>query len=345
MRRLVDSDLAVRQLLPPPGTRRHFQAADGQPLRYPAGSQPPSGPVTIVHELDGSLRLLVSRARTASPDPRVRQLFQDGQLRLNGLDDLVAVIRGPAYGPVTPDLPVVPPPISGWSEADSADVPTSSKIHAALAVKIAGQSAALARLASGLALHLRKPAPAAPYSALLLGPSGVGKTAVARSLPGCLGPDPYGDPWRWLQVDCGELTGSDQLNRVIGAAPGYVGHQEGSPLVEVLGEGRAVVVFDEIEKAHPHLLNSVLLGLLDHGRLSNPRSHRGESRMIDARHSVIVFTSNLAAEELPPRSLEDAAGRQHLRRHGVRPELVGRLDDVIHFRRCPGRNWRPPPGW
>jgi ATP-dependent Clp protease ATP-binding subunit ClpA len=158
----------------------------------------------------------------------------------------------------------------------------------------------------------------------------VGKSETVLQLAAALAETEPQRGWSPLIIDGGEITGEDQLNRILGAAPGFVGHDEGSPLANALASGPAVIMFDEIEKAHPSLMNRVLLGLLDRGRVSIPNPQRGQSRALDASGSIVLFTSNLAIDDLPANAAEEDL-RQHLRRHGLRPELVGRLSDIVQF--------------
>lgn len=319
-------------LIPPPGVERLLKRAGRARFAYPEDSLPSSGPVVIAHRRAGGLELRVTPTLNPRLTGRVGQLFSTGAIALggpeevSGLGDELLAQWASAAGP------------DRW-RVDAAEVdalraavptPTAAWLAAALTHRIVGQDEPLSVLASATARHLRKLHPQAPCSVLLIGPTGVGKTEAALQLVEALREAEPDRGWSSFVVDGGEITGEDQLNRVLGAAPGYVGYDQGSPLANALGSGPAVLIFDEVEKAHPALLNRVLLGLLDRGRVSVPNPERGQERALDASEGVVVFTSNLAVDELRP-GLTSEALREHLRRNGLRPELVGRLGEVVQF--------------
>jgi ATP-dependent Clp protease ATP-binding subunit ClpB len=168
--------------------------------------------------------------------------------------------------------------------------------------------------------------PARPIgSFIFLGPTGVGKTELARSIAELL----FDDEHAMVRIDMSEYMEKHAVSRLIGAPPGYVGHEEGGQLTEaVRRRPYSVLLFDEIEKAHPDVFN-VLLQLLDDGRLTD-----SQGRTVDFRNTVVIMTSNLGSEifnetGLPAREKE-AAVREAVRRH-FRPEFVNRIDDVVVF--------------
>ena len=334
---------ALAQLLPPPGTERQLKRGGAPRFSYPIGCAPEQGPVVITHRSAGGFELRVRRATNPHLRGRVAQLFAEGVLSFTSpdevraffVDELRAAWRsGPggtlAHADNTGVRTQVDEAAVTALRRSTPRIPTADYLAQALGRRIVGQEAPLRLIAAGTARHLRKQSPQAPYSALLIGPTGVGKTEAALQLATTLATVDPARGWRAVMVNCGEITGEDQLNRVLGAAPGYVGHDQGSPIADALGGGPAILVFDEIEKAHPSLLNRVLLGLLDRGRFSIPNARRGEARDADARGSLVLFTSNLAVADLAPGASQDDL-RDHLRRHGLRPELVGRLRDVVQF--------------
>ena len=164
-------------------------------------------------------------------------------------------------------------------------------------------------------------------SFIFLGPTGVGKTELARSLAAFL----FDDDRAMVRIDMGEYQEKHTVSRLIGAPPGYVGYEEGGQLTEaVRRRPYSVVLLDEIEKAHPEVFN-VLLQLLDDGRLTD-----GQGRTVDFRNVVVIMTSNLGSElwadsSAPERTTEDQV-RQLLTRH-FRPEFLNRVDEVIVFHR------------
>jgi ATP-dependent Clp protease ATP-binding subunit ClpB len=163
---------------------------------------------------------------------------------------------------------------------------------------------------------------------IFLGPTGVGKTEVARSLAEFL----FDDEKNLVRIDMSEFMEKHAVSRLLGAPPGYVGYDEGGYLTEaVRRRPYRVVLFDEIEKAHPDVFN-VLLQLLDEGRLTD-----GQGRTVDFTNTTIILTSNLGSEKImatqdldSPKLREEMM--QELRRN-FRPEFLNRIDDIIIFHR------------
>mgnify|MGYP000263731167 CR=1 FL=1 len=167
-------------------------------------------------------------------------------------------------------------------------------------------------------------------SFLFLGPTGVGKTELCKALADFL----FDDEAAFVRLDMSEFMEPHSVARMIGAPPGYVGYEEGGRLTEAVHRRPySVVLFDEIEKAHPDVFN-VLLQVLDDGRLTD-----GHGRTVDFRNTIIVMTSNIAGGVIQRLSESNAVDveiesrvREELKRH-FRPEFLNRIDEVIIFHR------------
>jgi len=164
-------------------------------------------------------------------------------------------------------------------------------------------------------------------SFMFLGPTGVGKTELARALAEFL----FDDERAIVRIDMSEYMEKHSVSRLIGAPPGYVGYEEGGQLTEVVRRRPySVVLFDEIEKAAPEVFN-VLLQLLDDGRLTD-----GQGRTVDFKNTVVIMTSNVGGRWLHEYDGMDEdeiqrTVRQRLREEGFRPEFINRIDEVIIF--------------
>ena len=167
-------------------------------------------------------------------------------------------------------------------------------------------------------------------SFLFLGPTGVGKTELAKSLAQCL----FDDERNMVRIDMTEYMEKFSVSRLIGAPPGYVGYDEGGQLTEaVRRKPYSVVLFDEIEKAHPDVFN-ILLQILDDGHITD-----SQGRTVDFKNTIIILTSNLGSQYLldgiqPDGSISEEAQEAVMAelKSSFRPEFLNRLDEIIMFR-------------
>ncbi len=217
-------------------------------------------------------------------------------------------------------------PVSRLMEAERERL---TKLESVLASRVVGQDEAVRAVANAVRRsRAGLQDPNRPIgSFIFLGPTGVGKTETARALAEFL----FDDEQAMVRIDMSEYMEKHAVARLIGAPPGYIGYDEGGQLTEVVRRRPyAVVLFDEIEKAHPDVFN-ILLQILDDGRLTD-----SQGRTVDFRNAVIIMTSNIGSTYILEHGNDEwamietqvtAALRQHFR-----PEFLNRVDDIIIFR-------------
>ena len=201
-------------------------------------------------------------------------------------------------------------------------------MEARLNQRVIGQDSALERVANSIRRNRAGLSdPNRPIgSFIFLGPTGVGKTELARALAEFL----FDDEHSMVRLDMSEYMEKHSVSRMIGAPPGYVGYEEGGQLTEqVRRHPYSVILFDEIEKAHPDVFN-ILLQILEDGRLTD-----GKGRTVDFRNAVLVMTSNVGSSALfdlagkdPERARKEA---MEALRQAFRPEFINRIDDIVLF--------------
>jgi ATP-dependent Clp protease ATP-binding subunit ClpB len=217
-------------------------------------------------------------------------------------------------------------PVSRMLEGERAKL---LRMEDALHQRVVGQEQAVAAVANAIRRSRAGLSdPRRPNgSFLFLGPTGVGKTELCKALAGFL----FDTEDALVRIDMSEYMEKHAVARLIGAPPGYVGYEEGGYLTEtVRRKPYAVLLFDEIEKAHPDVFN-ILLQVLDDGRLTD-----GHGRTVDFRNTVIVMTSNLGSERI--QTLGETAEYETMRsavmevvRQSFRPEFINRIDEVVVF--------------
>lgn len=199
-------------------------------------------------------------------------------------------------------------------------------LESELEKRVVGQNDAVTKIARairrsrvGLALE-NKPI----GSFLFLGPTGVGKTETAKALAETL----FNDERALIRIDMSEYMESHSVARLIGAPPGYVGYEEGGQLTEqVKRRPYSVILFDEVEKAHPQVF-SVFLQILDDGRLTD-----GKGRIVNFKNTIIILTSNLGSNHLVAKSPREEKEKKVLEevQHFFKPEFINRLDSIVMF--------------
>ena len=216
--------------------------------------------------------------------------------------------------------------ISKWTNIPIAKLVSSEKekllhLEENLSKRVKGQKEAL-RLVSEAIIRSRSGIkdPNRPIgSFIFLGPTGVGKTEVAKALAYEL----FDDEKHMIRIDMSEYMEKYSVSRLVGAAPGYVGYEEGGQLTEAVRRNPySIVLFDEIEKAHPDVLN-LLLQILDDGRLTD-----SNGRTVDFKNTIIIMTSNVGSEYILNNETEKV--EQELHKY-FKPEFINRIDEVIMF--------------
>jgi ATP-dependent Clp protease ATP-binding subunit ClpB len=247
----------------------------------------------------------------ALQETRLKDLQQDGALLKEEVDgeDIAAIVSKWTGVPVSKLL--------------EGEVDKLIKMEDRLHRRVIGQDTAIRAVANAVRRSRAGLSdPNRPIgSFIFLGPTGVGKTELARALAEFL----FDDEHNMVRIDMGEYQERHTVSRLVGAPPGYIGYDEGGQLTEaVRRRPYSVVLFDEIEKAHPDVFNT-LLQLLDDGRLTD--SH---GRTVNFKNTVVIMTSNVGSQFLHGAAYNPDAAMQALHAH-FRPEFLNRIDDIITF--------------
>lgn len=193
--------------------------------------------------------------------------------------------------------------------------------------RVAGQDEAIEKISHAIQMHRAGLTdPNKPIgSFLFLGPTGVGKTEVAKTLADYL----FNDERKMIRIDMSEYMEKHAVSRLIGSPPGYIGHEEGGQLTEAVRKSPyAVILFDEIEKAHPDVFN-IFLQILDDGRLTD-----GQGKTIDFTHTIIIMTSNLGSPLiLAAKSIDEKVKHdiEKILHQTFKPEFLNRIDNIVYF--------------
>ncbi|MCD2190388.1 AAA family ATPase [Actinomycetospora soli] len=324
--------------------RRHVEPDAALARRFAAVDVPEPSPAQTITILDGLASsyeahhgvVLLPAARRAAVEltaRHVRDRFLPDKA-IDAIDRAAARVRTrePEGRPTVTaqDVAQVVADLTGLPVADLTEDDRSRllDLDARLRARVVGQDGAVDTVVDTvLAGRAGLADPERPHGAMLfVGPTGVGKTELARALADALGTE-------LVRFDMAEFGEAHTVSRLTGAPPGYVGHDRPGELAEAVRRHPAsVVLFDEIEKAHADVV-AVLLGVLDAGRLTD--SH---GRTVSFADTVLIMTSNLAAAELKvvgddgdPEDAREPVMR--VLRRSLRPELLGRIDDVVLFRR------------
>jgi ATP-dependent Clp protease ATP-binding subunit ClpA len=325
--------------------------------RMPPGSTPALARVGVErHAAPQRILLLVERGvQYPGSDPSIRSWLTSGVKEFSDIRNLREWVRGPlarAFQTAGPEPIPAPSTTTAITNRRSAHELTNlpavavpkprrrdaDEIFTVLAGRVRGQDAALRAMSSAVAGHLGKSAPRRPSSLFMVGPTGVGKTLAVETLAEFLAQED--NSRRYLRLDMAEYQEPHRVAQLFGAPPGYVGYNDGAVLTGILRtHPGSVVLFDEIEKAHPSIFLS-LMNALDAGRLSSPTGVDGRHQ-IDCRSAVFCFTSNLRSgailDVLKQQKLAvdtpeaDDCIRKELSGAQLPRELIGRISRCIAF--------------
>jgi ATP-dependent Clp protease ATP-binding subunit ClpA len=330
-------------------TRRARQACVVfRDCQLPPGCEPPRARIGFEISRSGEAILFVDRdIEYCGPSSAVRAWLSAGERRFPDIGQLREWLQGELASLYRQNGRPGRPP----GDITSLDAVTATTMpHAAalldeagllreLKSRVYGQDSALEVTARRISRHVGRSQPRKPATLFALGPTGVGKTETAKALAESLGQLLSG---RWsslVRLNMNEYQERHRVSQLLGAPPGYVGYGDGTQLIDQLAaQPESVVLFDEIEKAHPDILVA-LMSAMDTGELSSAEP-TAAGRLIDCRRSIFFFTSNIdtagviAALDAAgnPGEPADAICRRQLGASGIRPELVGRIGAFLVFR-------------
>jgi hypothetical protein len=323
--------------------------------QLPPGCRPDRARIGFEVHGHGAVLFVDKGVRYSGPSQAVSAWLSAGEMRFGGIDDLrnwirleIAPLFNSSAGPAASPRAVIPARTPGDLTNLDAVVATISA-HAPvqlshedllreLRARVFGQDSAMETLARKAAQHTRRTHPRKPATLFALGPTGVGKTRAAQALAESLG-DLLAGRWSsFIRLNMNEYQERSRVSQLLGAPPSYIGYGDGTQLSDMLlAQPESVVLFDEIEKAHPDILVA-LMSAMDAGELALP-ARAGTRRAVDCRRAVFFFTANLdatdAIAELDSSGRAQSADtvcRRHLTAGGIKPELVGRIGAFLVFR-------------
>ena len=318
-----------------------------QDVDMPVGTIPVKARVGFEADQNGGqLRLLVDRAEQQDcPSPSVSEWLTTGERTFASHAELLSWINQELRSCFEAVEPSTEEPSNRHSIYIDLPAPKDSElqqgsIYDKLSPQIFGQDSALKAIATDIERHIAKPFPKRPLSLFLVGPTGVGKTMTAEACANALTElSDIGD-WGWARLDMCEYREAHRVSQLLGAPAGYVGHGSPTQLTSILrANERSIVLFDEIEKAHP-LVFSTLMNMLDSGRLSTPVAQGGQFE-IDCSKAIFVFTSNASADSIQAEierqnETSDARAASELIRNillgsSISPEILGRINRFVPF--------------
>jgi hypothetical protein len=256
------------------------------------------------------------------------------------LDKASGLVRGDRPGPQV--LSDIDEALAAARPSLRQSAPDPQVVFEWLAARVRGQEEALRPLSRLVCRHLARQRPRRPVTAFALGPTGVGKTLAAESLPTALQEaSPGGSEYAFVRLDMNEYSESHRVSQLLGAPQGYVGYDYGAQLINTLNANpKTIVLFDEIDKAHPRV-QYTLMNAMDAGRLSTPKANSGGWEL-DCREAIFLFTAHCETSEIlaeverrGPNSREratDEVCRAHMRAAGILPEFIGRIGAFLMFR-------------
>jgi ATP-dependent Clp protease ATP-binding subunit ClpB len=328
-------------------------------LEMPSGCFPARGDIGVEITANGSAKLFVSRGIQYSGDnSEIREWFRAAEKTFASFAELKSWFQGTLAqafnavleargtgnigGEAASGLTDMAAVRQGIQDMNPPLYIDENTLVTNLGKRVLGQDAAINSLSAVMVRHCARRRPARPAVVFAVGPSGVGKTRTAEVMAQVLRElDSENKGYQFLRLDMTEYQEAHRVSQIIGAPQGYVGHGEGSQLVDALkANPRTIILFDEIEKAHESILR-VLMNAMDAGRLSTSSKSAG-GRDIDCRQAVFMFTSNLDSKEIIDelesrnafgnRLVEDEVCRRRLHASGIAPEIVGRIGRFLVYR-------------